>query len=71
MHVEIENRHQYIHELRGQDDLSGVPLMREDVTQSVSQLIDEIIANAVLADRVSRDIDELRVTVAPEFTVEP
>ena len=71
MHVEIENHHQYVHEMRTKNDLTGVPLSREGVTQNVSQLIDELITNATLADCLAPDAEEVRVRVTPDYDAEP
>ena len=71
MQAIVEITHQFIHELRSAENVAGVALASEDVTPRLGELVDEAFTNAVLADRIAHELDELRVRITPQFEDEP
>lgn len=71
MNVTLENTHQFLHELRAAENLSGVSLSSQDVSGRLGELVDEAFTSAVLADRWPREATNLRVRITPEFDEPP
>ncbi len=67
----VDNQHRYMHELRRPDDLRGMPLASEDITDSLGEIIDEVYTNAMLADRIGQAHEALRIRVRPKFADQP
>lgn len=71
MHVDVDNSHEYIHQLHARRDASGAPLSSENVTADLGELIDEAHTRAVLAEKLPADAQTIRVRVRPVYQHEP
>ena len=71
MKLNVNNRHEFVMELRRQSDLAGVPLYSESVTADVADLVDECYVAAVLNEKLPAEPDEVTVNIKPVWLQEP
>ncbi|MCO6456006.1 MAG: hypothetical protein J5I93_11970 [Pirellulaceae bacterium] len=71
METVVENSFEFLHELRREADLSGMPLSSQGAGQDVAELIDEAYTLGVLGERFLEGCDRLRVELQPVWTEQP
>ncbi|MBC8875237.1 MAG: hypothetical protein H8E44_37925 [Planctomycetes bacterium] len=71
MKLNINNRHQFVMELRRQSDLTGMPLYSESVTADMADLVEESYIAGVLNEKLPAEPDEMTVEVKPVWLKEP
>jgi hypothetical protein len=71
MKLNVNNRHEFVMELRRRSDLTGMPLHSESVTADVADLVDECYVTAVLNEKLPPEPDEVTVNIKPVWLQEP
>jgi hypothetical protein len=71
MRVNVANTYTYFSELRSDANRWSVPLLVEDVTADLGQLVEETYVRGLLAEELPWNTDQLDVEIAPSWSAEP
>jgi hypothetical protein len=71
MKIAVENRFNYVQEVRREPNLSGAPLHSAPAEQDVAELVDETFTRGLLAERLPLEPDTLEIHIEPTWLQEP